>query len=336
MESLLASHQPLTLETFMRRSTWLLPLVILAVLSSQALAQRKPLADLLTVDVRRAVASYLTDGGRRVAEEMRPLVILDPAGILYTHSGTTYTVTWTVEERRQLSDAEKSRVTDTLKEALRQVFTTEGLAKVDPKSDNLKFTVHFTPSAPAEKQSSQATLPQFSLRCVTTYTMVPLDCGACYACPPYWGACWYYSVGFVAEQKWVLVEEPASRLSAAVHSSSAARGPQAINLAGKTIADAPILYSRGYGLYWTGEYRRALVYLRAAAALDPADARYLYYEGLAEWNLGETEKARQTLARAVQVQRQGKMGPDVIEAALERLQGPIRSQLRDAMRLAAR
>ena len=80
----------------------------------------------------------------------------------------------------------------------------------------------------------------------------------------------------------------------------------------------------GYNLYWRGSYGEALRHFEAADTLQPGDARFVYYRGLAERSLGRVTDAAQTVRLAVKLE--GRRSESV-SRSLERLQGPKRMWL---------
>jgi len=97
---------------------------------------------------------------------------------------------------------------------------------------------------------------------------------------------------------------------------------------------ASIRYSKGYHAYWRGDYQAALDELDEAVALDPQDARFWYYKGLAEHAMGRSVWAEVSLGRAVALELAGETDRALVAKALERVQGAAREQLVSARRTA--
>jgi hypothetical protein len=112
--------------------------------------------------------------------------------------------------------------------------------------------------------------------------------------------------------------------------------PEPINLKGRKVRDAPDLYVRGFRAYADGEYETALVFLEAATALVDDDARFWVYRALTERALNDLSAAQQSVERAAELRRQGKVISTVLASALESVQGPTRTWLREAMDAADR
>jgi Flp pilus assembly protein TadD len=91
-------------------------------------------------------------------------------------------------------------------------------------------------------------------------------------------------------------------------------------------------FRAAFGAYWQGDYATCLERLDLAASLNASDARVWYFKGFSEAGLGRTEDATASLARAVQCHAQNPRDPSILRA-LERIQGPLRSELQQAMLL---
>lgn len=101
-------------------------------------------------------------------------------------------------------------------------------------------------------------------------------------------------------------------------------------LKGKRAADAPGLFWAGVGRYFQRDHTEALAYLTAATTLDTGDARYWYYRSLSERALGDATAARLSARRgaALEAMQPGQAEP--VRTALERVQGPTRTFLRES------
>jgi tetratricopeptide (TPR) repeat protein len=95
--------------------------------------------------------------------------------------------------------------------------------------------------------------------------------------------------------------------------------------------DALDLYLRGRALYFQRNYREALTSLEAAISVTEDDARFWYFKALCELALRDRTAAARSLDQAVALHRQGKPRADQIGLALERIQGPTRTFLRQAL-----
>jgi tetratricopeptide (TPR) repeat protein len=80
----------------------------------------------------------------------------------------------------------------------------------------------------------------------------------------------------------------------------------------------------GYRSYWQGDYDRALAGFDAAVRLDEQDARFWYYKALAERALGHVEAAEESARRGRELHAALKPKPELVDAALERVQGQER------------
>jgi hypothetical protein len=98
-------------------------------------------------------------------------------------------------------------------------------------------------------------------------------------------------------------------------------------------SDGEAFFWQGFSLYWQGDRTEALRRFEAATRLKE-DARFWYYRSLAERALGDTEAADTSLRRGVELQTRGRPGIQTIGEALERVQGPERMRIRQAVDLA--
>ena len=83
----------------------------------------------------------------------------------------------------------------------------------------------------------------------------------------------------------------------------------------------------GYGDYWNGDYDKALAHFRDAIWLNNQDARYWYYQALAQRRLGQEVAARESARRGRELQSGVKPRSDLVTAVLERVQGDDRDFL---------
>jgi hypothetical protein len=92
---------------------------------------------------------------------------------------------------------------------------------------------------------------------------------------------------------------------------------------------ALVLFGEGCHAYWRGDYRSAISVFGEAIRRDADDARFWYFKGLSEVALGELA-ATDSFGHAVALEAEGKPDARQINAALERVQGSVRQQLRAA------
>jgi tetratricopeptide (TPR) repeat protein len=88
-------------------------------------------------------------------------------------------------------------------------------------------------------------------------------------------------------------------------------------------------YALGLNFYFDGNYARAVQAFQDAVEHDDQDARYHFFLGLALEALGRPE-ANEAFSRGAALERLGRPAPAVIDAALERVQGPARRALNRA------
>lgn len=100
---------------------------------------------------------------------------------------------------------------------------------------------------------------------------------------------------------------------------------------GLRFADAGDIYARGVQLFYAGQVTEALARFDAAIRLDANDARSWYYKSLCETALGDKAAAAKSTERAVALHLQGRPPAEQIGPVLERIQGPPRLLLREAI-----
>jgi hypothetical protein len=264
-----------------------------------------------TEDFRRHVRTYL-DSHPSFAETLSPLVTLDVDGLTFNDTNRPGALAWTLRLRYDLgADEELVRKTVLLLliTALEQhdggLLQPDEMAVLRPL-----IRVRFNP--PTTKPPEQQSVVYYQ------WYWIPSCC--CGSSPQ-----WYY----------LATEFRGNNACTAVTRTPRAK-PEPINLKGRKVRDAPDLYARGFRAYADGEYETALVFLEAATALVDDDARFWCYRALTERALNDLSAAQQSVERAAELRRQGKVISTVLASALESVQGPTRRWLREAMDAADR
>jgi tetratricopeptide (TPR) repeat protein len=110
-------------------------------------------------------------------------------------------------------------------------------------------------------------------------------------------------------------------------------GPSSRRLAVAEIKglDAPALYDRAVALYWDNDPEGARELLTRAVERAPRDARLWYFKALAERALGDTRAATASAQRGAALEKIGRADSVEVSLALERVQGPDRLFLRQAL-----
>jgi hypothetical protein len=106
----------------------------------------------------------------------------------------------------------------------------------------------------------------------------------------------------------------------------------AINLPDSLRIPDPLRAERHFGnglrLYFNGQYANAEGEFIEAYRNNGQDARYLYFLGLSRLpQRDKTQSAMVNFEMAALLERQNKPSPAAINAALERVQGPLRQRL---------
>ena len=86
-------------------------------------------------------------------------------------------------------------------------------------------------------------------------------------------------------------------------------------------------YNSGVSAYQFRNYTGALAALESAVKLNPADARYWYYLGLTQWELGKHDEARAAFKKGYDLESRNKPNAALVGEALERIQGTARREL---------
>lgn len=86
-------------------------------------------------------------------------------------------------------------------------------------------------------------------------------------------------------------------------------------------------YNAGVSAYQSKSFTQALASLESAVKLNPADARYWYYLGLTQWELGKTTDAPVAFKKGYDLEIRGKPNAALVGDALERIQGNARREL---------
>lgn len=86
-------------------------------------------------------------------------------------------------------------------------------------------------------------------------------------------------------------------------------------------------YNAGVSAYQSKSFTQALASLESAVKRNPADARYWYYLGLTQWELGKTTDAPVAFKKGYDLEIRGKPNAALVGDALERIQGNARREL---------
>ncbi len=86
-------------------------------------------------------------------------------------------------------------------------------------------------------------------------------------------------------------------------------------------------YSAGVLAYQSKSFPKALAALESAVKLDPVDARYWYYLGLAQLELGKKDEADASFKKGHDLELRSKPNRATVGEALERIQGAARREL---------
>ncbi len=86
-------------------------------------------------------------------------------------------------------------------------------------------------------------------------------------------------------------------------------------------------YNSGVSAYQFRNYTGALAALESAVKLNSADARYWYYLGLTQWELGKPDEARAAFKKGSDLEGRNKPNAALVGEALERIQGNARREL---------
>ncbi len=86
-------------------------------------------------------------------------------------------------------------------------------------------------------------------------------------------------------------------------------------------------YNAGVSAYQSKSFTKALAALESAVKLNPADARYWYYLGLTQWELGRTTEAPVAFKKGFDLETRNKPNAAMVGEALERIQGNARKEL---------
>ena len=86
-------------------------------------------------------------------------------------------------------------------------------------------------------------------------------------------------------------------------------------------------YGAGVRAYQSKDFSKALAALESAVKLDPVDARYWYYLGFAQLELGKKEAAETSFRKGFELESRDKPNTALVAEALERIQGTARREL---------
>lgn len=114
-------------------------------------------------------------------------------------------------------------------------------------------------------------------------------------------------------------------LAAMPPAASDAPAPQLPPVPASVVRAADRDFSDGLSAFQGGRFAEAEAAFRRAIGVNPRDARYHYYLGLALSNQGRDAEAAAELRAGRELERQALPGPSVIDGMLERIQGPARA-----------
>jgi len=259
--------------------------------------------------IRKRAAEYLAEKKPSV-RLLSQFVVLDPEGIVYRRTRKPGALTWTVTARSDISGYEsllKENVHDVLTNILGTykggLFNAQQMDKVRPLIDvQLKIPPKSSDPAGSQAGSLAAAAPG----CVVG--VVPPN-----AAPKGTGGS--RGPGSSPEPLMPPAEDPEPSPMKKEMPSADKNGEA---------AEAAQLYRRGQDSYWEGKYQQALMQLQAAIQLNPEDARFWYYKGLAEMKLNRRQEALKSFEKALDLHSRGKPGSDAIKESLQRVQGPMR------------
>ena len=86
-------------------------------------------------------------------------------------------------------------------------------------------------------------------------------------------------------------------------------------------------YNAGVRAYRAENFPKALASLESAVKLDPVDARYWYYLGLAQFELGKKADAEASFKKGSDLEIRSQPSSKLVGEALERVQGAARKDL---------
>ena len=86
-------------------------------------------------------------------------------------------------------------------------------------------------------------------------------------------------------------------------------------------------YNAGVIAYQARDFSKSLVSLESAVKLDAVDARYWYYLGLTQWELGQTNESQVSFKKGSDLEGRNKPNAALVGDALERIQGNARKEL---------
>lgn len=86
-------------------------------------------------------------------------------------------------------------------------------------------------------------------------------------------------------------------------------------------------YNTGVIAYQARDFSKSLASLESAVKLDAVDARYWYYLGLTQWELGQTNESQVSFKKGSDLESRNKPNAALIGDALERIQGNARKEL---------
>lgn len=297
-----------------------------AVIAPSGQAQIVKLENLTERLLRERVASYLQKPEAQTQfTAVRGLIAVSADQIDVTpKTGKPERVVWRYQERTALSPRDRDAVARVLRDVLVQVLGNHqgGLLADADAAPVLKVT-EYVPTAggvggsgasaggAAGAGAGQGTAG--GGRWAWTWVWQGSCCGPTVAVPV-----WYYV--------------PARRVVAEA-APAPVYGPSSRRLAVAEIKglDAPALYDRAVALYWDNDPEGARELLTRAVERAPRDARIWYFKALAERALGDTRAATASAQRGAALEKIGRSDSVEVSLALERVQGPARLFLRQAL-----
>src|SRR5262249_24310071 len=107
--------------------------------------------------------------------------------------------------------------------------------------------------------------------------------------------------------------------------TSVVQRPEASSTANPILAER--YYATGLRNYASRRYGEAERAFREAIKYDGQDPRYYYYLGLSRYQQGWSSEAAGEFQEGAKLERINRPARDAVNAALERVQGPVRQEL---------
>ena len=326
------------------RPALLAAVVLLAVRPAWAVPLKELTEDQVRAWASAAVKAYRADPARAdFWTELDALVVIDPNRIVYEQEkGVPVRLVWQVTPVRVLTEEERRRVQVRLRGLSRYVFVEHEKGLVaGPDVEVLRgverFEIAPNPApvvveAPGETERLRRELeaaraeverlraPRRYVLVVQPSSMIYYDC-ASHSWLPGPASVVYYPAGegVAPGQPRPPVLPPPAPTEPPVPPPPP---PAPESKAGGV--EAGRVFWVGYRSYWQGDYDRALAGFDAAVRLDAQDARFWYYKALAERALGHAEAAEASARRGRELHAALKPKAELVDAALERVQGQER------------